>query len=458
VKRTSGVSAALLLATALAGAPARGAESVWYVGATIHSLEAPAIPNGTLEVADGKIVRVGTATAPPAGARLVDLTGKRIYPGFVHPAVTIGLTEIGSVRGSVDTTEIGANNAHLRAEVAFNADSLLLLPAMGGGVLTAHVTPAGGTVSPASAVMRLDGWNWREMTLRSRAAHFLDYPEVALSDPGADAKAKDEFERKKRERLAELDSIFDRARAWATAKSAFDGAKSSTPVAHDAPSEALAPVLSGESPLFVRARERRQIAAALDWVAARKIPRVVLVSGADAVDHAARLASAGIPVLLEEVLTLPARRTDPYDAPYAAAGRLHAAGVEVAIGDGGDAANARNLPFQAAMAVAFGLPADAALRAITIVPAELTGVADRVGSLAPGKEATFFVADGDPLEITTAIERVFVRGQEIDLERDRQRQLWRRYSARPKAAVEGPAELSRERPTRKAPGASGSRR
>jgi imidazolonepropionase-like amidohydrolase len=305
---------------------------------------------------------------------------------------------------------------------------------MGGGVLTAHVTPGGGIVSPASAVMRLDGWNWREMTLRSRAAHFLDYPEVALDDPAADAKTMDEFEKRKKERIAELDAIFDRASAWSAAKSAFDGGKSATPVTQDAPSAALRPILSGESPLFVRARERRQIAAALDWVAARKIARVVLVSGADAVDHAARLASSGIPVLLEEVLTLPSRRTDPYDAPYSAAGRLHAAGVKVAIGDGGDASNARNLPFQAAMAVAFGLPADAALRAITIVPAELTGVADRVGSLAPGKEATFFVADGDPLEITTAIERVFVRGAEIDLERDRQRQLWRRYAERPKPA------------------------
>jgi imidazolonepropionase-like amidohydrolase len=431
VKRTIGFRGALLLAASLSGAAAQAAETVWYVGATIHTLEAPPIPNGTLEVVDGKIARVGTAGTPPAGVRVVDLAGKRIYPGFVHPSVTIGLTEIGAVRGSVDTTEIGSNNAHLRAEVAFNADSLLLLPAMGGGVLTAHVTPGGGIVSPASAVMRLDGWNWREMTLRSRAAHFLDYPEVALDDPAADAKARDEFEKKKSERLAELDAIFDRARAWSAAKAAFDGGKSSTPVAHDAPSAALAPILAGESPLFVRARERRQIAAALDWVAARKIARVVLVSGADAVDHAARLASSGIPVLLEEVLTLPSRRTDPYDAPYAAAGHLHAAGVRLAIGDGGDASNARNLPFQAAMAVAFGLPAEAALRAITIVPAELTGVADRVGSLAPGKEATFFVADGDPLEVTTAIERVFVRGQEIDLERDRQRQLWRRYSARP---------------------------
>jgi hypothetical protein len=353
----------------------------------------------------------------------------------VHPASPLGLTEIGSVRGTVDHTEIGSANAHLRTEVAFNADSLLLAPAIAGGVLTANVAATGGLVSPASAVMRLDGWNWREMTLRSRAALFVDFPAVALERRGLEAKERDEFEKKKSEKLRELDDLFDRARAWRAAWNASPAGGASGSAAprvdHDAALEALSAALDGSTAIFVSADERRQIGAALDWIEKQKIVRAVLVSGSDAVFHAERLARLRIPVLIGEVLALPRRPTDPYDSAYAAAARLHAAGVKVAIGDGRDASNARNLPFHAAMAAAFGLPAEEALRAITLTPAEILGVDDRVGSLAPGKDATFFVADGDPLETTTAIERVFVRGAEIDLERDRQRQLWRRYASRP---------------------------
>lgn len=419
---------AICLAALLAAASPLAADPLWLVGATLHPVDGPEISAGVLQIDDGRIVALGAALAPPPGARTVDLAGRHVYPGFVHPASPIGLTEIGSVRGTVDRTEVGTNNAHLRSEVAFNADSLLLAPAMAGGVLTAHVVAEGGLVSPASAVMRLAGWNWQEMTLRSRAALFVEYPEIHVRRD-LDKKAEEEFEKSKKERLRQLDDLFDRARAWRAAFAA--SAKGAPRVDFDAGLEALSAALDGSTPIFLAATEREQIGAALDWAERQKLTRLVLVSSADAVAYAERLAKAGIPVLLEDVLTLPRRATDAYDDPYSAAARLHAAGVKIAIGDGGDASNARNLPFQAAMSVAFGLPAEEALRSITLTPAELLGVADRVGSLAPGKEATFFVANGDPLDLRTSIERVFVRGEEIDLEKDRQRQLWRRYAARP---------------------------
>jgi len=426
-----------LLALGLAAAAPALAESTWFTGATIYPIETPPIPNGVLHVDDGKIVELGAGLVPPTGASVVDLAGKRLYPGFVHPASPLGIVEIGSVRGTVDNTEIGVNNAHLRTEVAFNADSLLLAPAMGGGVLTANVAASGGLVSPASAVMRLSGWNWREMTMKSRAALYVDFPDVVLERRNVEEKERDEFETKSKEKLRELDDLFDRARAWRSAwkasPAAGSGGGNAPRVDFDAGLDALSAALDGSSAIFVDAHERRQIGAALDWIEKQKLARTILVSGSDALFHAERLAKAGIPVLVNEVLTLPRRATDPYDAAYSAPARLHAAGVKIAIGDGGDHANARNLPFHAGMAVAFGLPEEVALRAITLTPAELLGVGDRVGSLAPGKEATFFVADGDPLEIESAIQRVFVRGSEIDLERDRQRQLWRRYSIRPAA-------------------------
>lgn len=426
-RRGGWFAAAILILSGFA--PAR-AERIWFTGATIHPVGTEAIAGGVMAVADGTIVALGSGLATPAGETVIDLTGKHVYPGFVHPGSPIGLVEINSVRGTVDTTEIGEVNSHLRTEVAFNADSYLLAPAITGGVLTAHVVASGGVVAPASAVMRLDGWNWREMTLRSRAALHVEFPEVTLADEDPEPKKKEEFEKKKRAALRELDRIFDDARAWHAARRA-EKPNDSTRVDADAALEALGPVLDGTAPLFLHARERRQIVEALDWAGRQKLTRLVLVSGADAVDVAERLAKAAIPVLLDGVLDTPSRPTDPYDGPYAAAGRLHAAGVRVAIGDGGDASNARNLPFHAAMAAAFGLPQAEALRAITLTPAELLGVADRVGSLAIGKDATFFVSDGDPLEIESAIERAWIRGNEFDFERDRQRQLWHRYANRP---------------------------
>lgn len=409
------------------------AESVWVVGATIHPVEVPAIPNGVMRVENGRIVEIGSAMLQPAGAIVVDLAGKHVYPGFVHPGSPLGLLEINSVRGTVDRSEIGSNNAHLRTEVAFNADSLLLAPAIAGGVLTAHVVATGGLVAPTSAVMTLDGWNWRDMLVRSRVAVHVHFPEVHFDPRHAEEKEKEEFAKKKTENLRELSRIFELARAWnAAARARAQAGKRQAPhVDFDAASEALGPVLAGEIPLFLHADERHQIAQALDWAAKEGLTRLVLVSGPDAAELSERLAKSSIPVLLDGVLDLPDRRTDAYDAPFTAAARLHAAGVKIAIGDGGDAANARNLPFHAAMATAFGLPADAALRAITLSPAEILGVDDRVGSLAPGKDASFLVTTGDPLEIRTAIERVFLRGREFDLDRDRQRQLWKRYAARP---------------------------
>ena len=163
----------------------------------------------------------------------------------------------------------------------------------------------------------------------------------------------------------------------------------------------------------------------------------MLVSGPDAQYFAERLASESVAVILDGVLALPERAWEPYDAAYAAAAKLHAAGVRFAIGDGDDPSNARNLPFHAAMAAAFGLPPQAALRAITLSAAEILGVDGELGSLAPAKRATFFVSTGDPLDIRTKIERVWVDGEEIDLKADRQWQLYDRYDHRPKPSAHG---------------------
>ncbi|HLE85838.1 MAG TPA: amidohydrolase family protein [Thermoanaerobaculia bacterium] len=427
------VLALAALAGLLALPAAAGAETVAFVGATVHPVSGPPVAGATLVVEGDRIAAVGAGVAVPAGARVVDVAGKHLYPGFVHPLTNLGLVEVSSVRGSVDTTEIGQVNSNLRAEVAFNADSFRLPPALAGGVVAAHVVPRGGVLSGSSAVMRLQGWNWRDMTVAAPVGMHLWWPRYSRGG-WWDRTTPEELEKRKREELEVLDETLERARAYGGAL----GAAARDPVLAPAPDprlDALQPVLAGEVPLFVHAATLAQIEDALDWLDEQGFDRAVLVAGYDVARAAERVAAAGVPVILDTVHRVPTRDWEPYDAAFTAAARLHQAGVRFAIASGGagaDSENARNLPFEAATAAAFGLPREAALEAITLRAAEILGVADRLGSLEPGKEASFFVADGDPLEILTTIESVWVAGREVDRSADRQWRLYRKYDARPR--------------------------
>lgn len=425
----------IAIAVALLSVFATGAaaESVAFVGATIHPVSEPPIEGGVLLVEGSTIVAVGADVEVPADARVVDLAGSHLYPAFVHPGSVLGLTEIGSVRGTVDTTEMGDNNAHIRTEVAVNPDSELFPPTIAGGVVYAHVVPQGGTFAGTSAVMRLDGWSWEEMTVAAPVGMHVNYPAMVRPTRGWGVPDEEEFERRKERALETLRETLADARAYAKARRA--AAAGGAPRVDANPRlEALVPVLDGGLPIFLHAAEKTQIESALDWAAEEGLTNIVLVTGPDAQYLAERLAAEDVSVLLDGVHTLPSRRWEPYDAAFTPAARLHAAGVRFAIGDGGGgfgASNARNLPSHAATAAAHGLPREAALRAVTLSAAELLGVDDRVGSLEPGKEASFFAATGDPLEILTRIERVWVAGQEYDLSRDRQRRLYERWRDRP---------------------------
>lgn len=427
MKRSIAWAAAAALAV-LAAPPGLAQESVTaFTGATLHPVSGPPIPAGVMLVEGSTIKAVeGSTFTPPAGARVIDLTGKDVYPGFVHPASSLGLVEINAVRATDDTAEIGEINPHIRAEVAVNADSLHLPVAVSGGVLTAHVVPGGSLLRGTSAVIRLEGWNWEEMTLEAPAAMVLRFPAVAQGgegeeggDGGATSKA-----------IARVSETLAEARAYGKAREAAARGEA-PPVDADPRLEALLPVLAGETPLLIEAGGIKEIEGALDWAAEEGIERVILLTGPDAVYAAERLAEAAVPVILRGTLVEPNRDFEPYDFAYSAPAALHAAGVRFAIGDDGDPMYVRNQPFQAAMAAAFGLPDDAALKSVTLWPAEILGVADRVGSLEPGKEATFFVSDGDPLEITTRIERAWIAGSEVDMSEDHQKRLYEKYRNRP---------------------------
>lgn len=407
---------ALLLATGLNLAVA---QPLVLSGATVHPVNGEPIANGMVLIRDGLIEAVGTDIEIPDDAEVIELDGLQLYPGFVHPATQLGLTEIASVPGTVDTAEMGSINAALRVESSVNHDSELLPTSVAGGILSAHIIPGGGLIRGTSAVLRMDGWSWEEMVLATPSGMHIAFPTGAAGDED-------------NEDLALINRVLDQARHYKSARAAADDGRGPRLPRNDQ-LQALTPLLAGEVPLMLSANGHRVIEAALDWAERQGFENIILVANSDVQFLAERLAASDIPVILQNPYGMPVRRWEPYDQSFRSATVLHEAGVRFAIGDGGsgmNVANARNLPFQAGTSIAHGLPPEIALKTVTLRPAEILGVADQLGSIEPGKRASLFAASGDPLEPMTQIRRVWIDGVEYDLMRDRSLRLYERYRAR----------------------------
>ncbi len=404
------------------------------VGATIHPVSGPDIPKGTIVVRDGKIVSVSAGAAAAADGPVVDATGKHVYPSLFPPMTVLGLAEIQAVRATLDTTETGDINPDARASVAVNFDSELLPVARSGGVLIAGVTPTGGIISGTAAAMRLDGWTREDATLRDPVAVTVVWPDLAI-DRSPNARLSVRLQEKKRDEAVEkLKKAFLDASAYAKAKTA-EGQAGVPRHDVDPRLEALRPAVEGRIPVVVQAARLDQIRDALSWARDQNL-HLVIWGGADAWRVADELAKAKVPVIVDSPIDLPLRPDEPYDVQFANAGRLAHAGVEVVFNEGGTpdgASNVRNYPQLAAMAVAFGFPREKAVAAMTLGPATLLGVADRVGSLEPGKDATLIVTDGDILDIRSHVVAAYLDGRALDLT-DKQKRLYEKYRTRPKPA------------------------
>ena len=418
-----------LLAAILFCLPAAlSAETIALVGGTIHPVSGPDIPKGTVLITNGKIAAVGANVTVPAGAKIVDVSGKHVYPSLVAAATNIGLVEIGAVRATVDLAEVGDVNPQARADIAMNFDSEQIPVTRSAGVLIAGVTPTGGIVSGSGAAMKLDGWTREDTAIKSPAYVTVTWPDLSIDrSPQARFSVRIQ-ERRRDEAVAKLKDVFAEARAYGTARAA-EG-KAGIP-RHDADPrlEALLPAIEGKIPVYVVADSLLQIRAALAWAKEEKL-KIVIGGGRDAWRVALEIAQAGVPVVLDPVIGLPTRADEPYDAPFANAATLAKAGVRVAISEG-DSSFARNLAHQASVAMAFGLPREKALEAITLEPARILGIADRLGSIEPGKDATLFVSDRDVLDFRYRVEAAYLDGRALDLS-DRHKRLYERYRNRPK--------------------------
>jgi len=385
-----------------------------YSGAKLHPVSSAPIDNGQMLVDGGKIIAIGSdLSAQAAGAQTVDLSGRWVVPAYILANSVMGLTEIETVRGSVDVAETGAINPNARAQVAINPDSELFAVARANGVLYAHVVPQvsqGGVIAGLSALIKLEGWTWEDMTVKAPVGLHLMWPSSRLP-PWLPAPMREEAMKSAVRSRELIEQAFDDAAAYRSA------AQAGQVPAVDARWEAMLPVLDGKTRLYIHALDLQQIREVLDFTRQRKLD-FVLVGGQDGWRVADELSARKVPVILHTPFELPLRRHEGFDVNYANAGKLASAGVHIAIA--GDASTfaatlERNLPYAAGQAVSFGLSWEQGLRAITLAPAQILGVADRLGSLEVGKDASFIVSSGDPLDVRNSIVAAYLNGAPVDL-------------------------------------------
>jgi imidazolonepropionase-like amidohydrolase len=420
MKRRSAVIAfaAVALLAGLAAAqtaPANAGRIIAITNARIIPVVGAEVPKGTIVIKDGLIAAIGADVAVPAGAEIVDAAGLRAYPGMIDGYSQLGLVEISGVPATVDNRETGRVNPQDRALEAVRYDSMHIPIARSNGITAAIVAPSGGLISGVSCLLRLDGWTNREMAVEEAAAMQIELPAIRSGrggfgggfrrggQPQADGPAL----------LKELKQLFADAKAYEKRRDAAAKDPRLPLPGFDETSEALLPLVKGEMPAMISVHGEKDIRAAIQFVRDEGIKAIFydVEQGFKAADD---LAKAGIPVVIGSLYDMPPVWEDGYDALFRNPGLLAKAGVKIAFSSSSSSV-AKDLPYHAAKAAAFGLDRAEALRAVTINPAEIFGVADRMGSLEKGKAANIVLADGDILEMRTNIAKVYIDGRETDM-------------------------------------------
>lgn len=406
------------LAGALLAAPA-AAQTIAITGGTVHTITGAPIQNGTVIIRDGRIAAVGAGIAIPAGAIRIDATGKQVTPGFFESATQIGLVEVGAVR---ETNDYRLNEPEDQIAAAFNPmdglnpNSIVIPVTRVGGVTTAVTRPEGGLVSGQGLVIDMTGERMEDMIVRQPVGMWAEMGEGGRMYGGGSRAGT----------TMRLRELLEDARAYARRRGDFERGETREFAASRLDLEAMQPVLRGELPLVVSAHRASDIRAALR-IADEYDLKLVIEGGTEAWMVADELARARVPVIVKVLQNLPAS-FERLGARYDNAALLRQAGVVVALTTEATH-NARNLTQEAGNAVSYGLPYAEALRAVTLYPAQIWGVADRYGSLEAGKVANVVVWGGDPLELLTPVEHVIIHGREVPLEsrdtmlRDRYRTL-----------------------------------
>jgi len=414
------------------------AASLLLKGATVHTISGDTLSPGQVLIEEGKIIAVDKQVSA-RGARSIDLTGQHLYPGIILLDSVLGLTEIEAVRATDDASEVGDYTPDVESWIAVNPDSELLPVARANGIAYFEPVPTGGIVSGQSGLLSMSGWTAEAMTVKKPIGLHLFWPSMDLDTRPPEKvigknkpKSLEDQGKERREKLRSTMEFFREAAAYAKARDA--AAKGNANAPEPVPAwDAMLPYVRGELPIIIHADEIRQIRAAVTWAGTNQY-KIILAGARDAWKIPDLLASNKVSVIYEHVFTEPARDTDSYDVHFAAPEVLHKAGVEVSFGIGVrtfDAPTVRNIPYAAAQAVAFGLPEEEALKGLTLYPARQAGVADRLGSIEVGKEATLLSVDGNILDIRASVKHLWIAGKEVGLE-SRHTRLYDKYKNRPK--------------------------
>lgn len=413
--------------------------------ADVYPVTAPRMENASILVTNGRIAEVGVKIVAPRGVRILEGKGLRVYPGLIDSGTELGLSEIQQVRETIDTGELGVFMPQLRALTSVHPASEHFPVVRANGITSAVSFPsapgparANGerqVISGQAALIHTDGWTWEEMELKGSAAMHLIFPALVMGPgrgggggapaPGAPAPPAGFTEAKRAydQQLRELTGFFEDARKYRNAKAARAAG-----LRTDLKFEAMIPVLEGRLPVAIAAPTERALRDAIAFAEKENI-RPIILQPRKIGKLAPELKARNIPVVLGRTLSLPVTEDDPYDASFTLPAELHRAGVKIAFGTFGNQF-VRDLPYDVAAAVAFGLPYEEALKALTLNAAEIWGVAADLGSIEKGKWADLMLTTGDPLEAPTQIRHLFIKGREVDLANKHTR-LYERYLNRP---------------------------
>ncbi len=390
-------------------APAKPqAESILIMNATAHLGNGQVINNSVIGFENGKLTLVGDATTIKFDLtkykKVVNASGKHVYPGFIACNTSLGLTEIDAVRSTRDNYEVGDMNSNVRSIIAYNTDSKIIPTVRSNGLLLAQVVPRGGTISGQSSVVELDGWNWEDAAYKTDQGIHLNWPRMYIyrSDkPDEEAKQRENMNKS----IGNIEQFFKETKAYSL----------STPSEKNLRFEAMNGLFDGSKKLYVHCDYVKEIVASVNFCKKYGI-KMVLVGGDDSWRVSDMLKENNVAVILGRIHSLPPREDDDVDLPYKLPYLLKQAGVEYAISIDGSWP-IRNLGFMCGTTAGYGLSKEEALMSITSAPAKILGINQTVGTLEAGKDATLFISTGDALDMKSQnVEAAFIRGKEINLD------------------------------------------
>lgn len=384
--------------------------------ARIVTVSGAVIENGTVLIQDGRIAAVGANISIPSNAEKIDGKGLSVYPGMIDAGTNLGLAEIPlGVNASVDVAEVGDMNANAKAITGINPHSSHVNVTRVNGITTVMSMPVGGVIAGQSAVINLWGATQADMAVVPTFGLVINFPRIStFSGFGQPQIEFSEAIKRRDQRLEDLKKIFKDAESYARVKDAYEKDKTLPLPQTDLRLEAMIPYIRGEKPVIFTAERERDIRGVIKFVEDTKVKGIVL-GGQEAWKAADGLKKNNIAVIYTNIYNLPVRDDDAYDYLFEAPSKLQQAGVKFAISTGNDGAEVRDLPYHAGLAGAYGLSKDEALKSVTLYPAQILGVSDKLGSVEQGKIANLVVTDGDLLEPRTNIKYLFINGRLIPL-------------------------------------------